>query len=91
MESITDLAESLRGVLAFELARGNTIVRVDRPAGSNCPLAVILARPLDVAGFKADHGLPADVDTWVNRDSHYPLEAGYFCERTHHALAGPTG
>jgi len=89
MTNIPDLAESLSGIMAFELARGNAIVRVDRPAGSRCPLAVIFARPLDIAGFKASHDLPSSVDTWQNRDSHYPLEAGYICERTRHAIAGP--
>ena len=89
METVPDLSDNLRGVLAFELARGNAIARVDRPAGSRCPLAVILARPLDIAGFKAANGLPSGVGTWENRDSHYPIEAGYLCERTRHALAGP--
>lgn len=89
MSDIPDLAEDLRPILAFELARGNTVVRVDRPAGSLCPLAVILARPLDIVGFRASHDLPPSIDTWENHDSHYPLEAGCICERTRHALAGP--
>jgi hypothetical protein len=89
MADIPDLAKSLQGALDFELARGNTVVRIDRPAGSRCPLAVILARPLAIALFKASNGLPDGVGTWENRDSHYPLEAGYICERTRHALAGP--
>ncbi|MFT3800990.1 MAG: hypothetical protein QM766_07195 [Burkholderiaceae bacterium] len=91
MTSIPDLTENLSAILAFELARGNTVIRVDRPAGSRCPLAVILAQPLDIAGFKANHVLSTGVDTWENRDSHYPLEAGYICERTRHVLAGPLG
>ena len=89
MAHIPDLAESLDGLLGFELARGNTVVRVDRPAGSRCPLAVILARPLDIAQFKASNRLPDGVETWENRDSHYLLEAGYICKRTRHAQAGP--
>ena len=89
MSDISDLAKSLSAILAFELARGNTVIRVDRPAGTRCPLAVILARRLDIAGFKASHEFPDCVGTWENRDSHYPLEAGYICERTRHALAGP--
>jgi len=89
MTDIAALAESLRPVLEFELARGNTVVRVDSPAGSRCPLAVIFARPLDFAGFSSAHTLPSTVDMWQNGDSHYPIEAGYICERTRHALAGP--
>ena len=89
MNNVPELSESLRGVLEFEIARGNSIVRVDRPAGSRCPLAVIFAQSLDFSGFNATNGLPSGVDTWENRDSHYPLEAGYMCERTRHAVAGP--
>ena len=90
MEEISDLADSLRDILAFELARGNNVVRVDRPSGSRCPLAVILAHPLDIAGFTAAHGLPVSVETWENLDPHYPFETGYICERSRHALAGPS-
>ena len=90
MKTISDLSEKLRPICEFEIRRGNQIERVDRPAGSNCPLAIIFAEPLDIAGYVKQHGLPKDVDTWENLDSHYPIEAGYFCERTHHAIAGPT-
>ena len=89
MSDVPDLTESLAGALAFELARGNSVERVDRPAGSRCPLAVIMARPLDIVGYTAAHGLPTGVDTWENRDSHYPLERGYVCGRTRHAISGP--
>ena len=89
MTEIVDLSKNLSAILEFELARGNKVVRVDRPAGSRCPLAVIFARPLDLVGYKRSYGLPANVDTWENRDRHYPVEAGYICERTRHALAGP--
>ena len=90
MNEVTDLSEGLRPIFGYEIGRGNQVLRVDRPAGTNCPLAVIFAQPLDFEGFifqKKD--LPAAVSTWQNRDRHYPLEDGYFCERTRHALAGP--
>ena len=89
MTTIPDLAESLQGIVAFELSRGNSIIRVDRPAGTRCPLAVIFARPVDINGFRAQGALPSGVETWVNRDAHYPLESGYVCDRTRHAIAGP--
>jgi hypothetical protein len=89
MDAVPNLSKSLQAILEFELARGNTIVRVDQPAGSRCPLAVVLLRPLNIDSFKAAHRLPANVGTWENHDSHYPLEAGYVCEQTRHAISGP--
>lgn len=89
MELIADLSDRLRPIVDFEIARGNNIRRIERPAGSNCPLAVIFALPLDIQGFRSKGGLPEDVRIWENRDTHDALEAGYFCEHTHHAVAGP--
>jgi len=89
MDTVPGLSKALQVILDFELARGNTIVRIDQPAGTHCPLAVVLLKPLNIAGLKAAHSLPATVDTWENRDSHYPLEAGYVCEQSRHAIAGP--
>ena len=86
---ITDLSEKLRPIFEYEVGRGNKVERVDRPAGSNCPLAVIFARPLDVEGFVHSKGLPSGVRTWENQDRHYPLEQGYVCDDTHQAIAGP--
>ena len=87
-ETPPDLSVSLAQVVAFELARGNSIARIDQPAGSRCPLAVIFARPLDTRGYAAG-SLVEGISTWENHDGHYPLEAGYMCERTRHAVAGP--
>jgi hypothetical protein len=89
MESIPGLSTSLQPVLTFEVSRGNRVARIDRPAGSRCPLAVILERPLDFVAFRGKHALTDGVRTWENRDSHYPLEAGYVCEATGHAVVGP--
>jgi len=89
MSSVPGLSPSLQSVLLYELARGNAIDHIEQPAGTRCPLAVVLAKPLDIAGFKDEHGLPSGVDTWENHDKHYPVQAGYVCERTRHALSGP--
>ena len=89
MNEVAGLSTVLRPIVEFELKRGNSIVRVDRPAGTKCPLAVIFKNPLDFAGFQSTSGVPAEVSTWQNRDRHYPLEAGYVCERTRQAVAGP--
>lgn len=89
MKQITDLSDKLRPIYEYEIGRGNRVERVDRPAGSKCPLAIIFALPLDIQGFVRAHGLPNGVKTWSNRDQHYPLEDGYLCEETKHAIAGP--
>ena len=89
MADVSGLSPNLRGILDFELSRGNSIARVDKPAGSRCPFAVILSKPLDVSGFEKKGALPPEVRIWENRDAHYPLEKGYVCERTRHAIAGP--
>ena len=89
MKAVPELSENLRDILEYELARGNSISRIDQPAGTRCPLAVILSKPLDIRAYKAGHQLPANVQTWENRDRHYPLEAGYSCEHSRHAIAGP--
>jgi hypothetical protein len=86
---IPDLSEFLEPIYEYEISRGNTVERVDRPAGSNCPLAVVFAMPLDVQGFISSLGLPSNAKTWENRDRHYPLEKGFVCEITHQAIAGP--
>ena len=89
MKQIPDLSDALKKIYDYEIARGNEVERIDRPAGSDCPLAVIFRSPLDISGFVSIYGLPSGVKTWENRDRHYPLEKGYVCEGTRHALAGP--
>jgi hypothetical protein len=83
------LSARLRSIVEYEIARGNAIARIDQPAGTRCSLAVVFTKPLDIGGFKSSNSLPAGVDTWENHDRHYPLEAGYVCERTRHAISGP--
>jgi hypothetical protein len=85
----SDLSENLQSIFEYEIDRGNEVERVDRPAGSNCPLAVIFTLPLDIDGYKAIHHLPQNVRVWENRDRHYSLEIGVVCDKTRHALAGP--
>lgn len=83
------LSELLLPIYNYEINRGNIVARIDEPAGSSCPLAIIFNKPLDFSGFINKHGLPPEVHTWENHDRHYPLEKGYACEKTQHALAGP--
>lgn len=89
MKTVPDLSDNLRPIFDYEIGRGNIIERIDRRAWTNCPLAVIFSKPLDLDGFIRTHGLPQFVKTWSNRDRHYDLEDGYVCEQTRHTLAGP--
>ena len=89
MTIIPALSKNLQDIFAFEIARGNTVERVDQPAGTGCHLAVIFKQPLDIKGFVSSYSLPNGVETWENRNKHYPVEAGYVCEKTRHAIAGP--
>lgn len=91
MQPPPGLDPELTPILAFELARGNAVARVDAPAGTRCPLAVALARPLDREGIEASLQLPPAVVAWESRDLHYPVEAGYASESSGHSIAGPIG
>lgn len=84
-----NLSDALRPIAEYELRRGNTVIRVDAPAGSDCPLAIVFALPLDTVAYRRDIGLPEEINTWSNSDSHYDLEAGYICTRSRHVIAGP--
>jgi hypothetical protein len=89
MVTIPDLSEALAPMFQWELEHGNIVARVDRPAGSSCPLAIIFVKPLDFEGFASANSTPPGVRTWKNTDPHYPLEKGYACAHTGQALAGP--
>lgn len=89
MNDLTYLSNTLKPLVDFELQKGNEVVRIDSPAGTKCPLAVIFKLPLDFTGYEEVNGKPNGVDKWVNRDGHYSLEAGYVCLRTRQAIAGP--
>ncbi len=85
------LCDGLRPILNYELENNNSIARVDEPAGEKCPLAIVMSRPLNKSGIERDLELPSTVKYWKSLDPHYPLEEGYSCDKTHHAIAGPIG
>ena len=89
MEDLKYLSSTLKPIVDFELSIGNEIERIDRPAGTRCPLAVVFKKPLDFRGFEELNGKPKGIDRWENRDRHYDLESGYVCEKTRQAIAAP--
>lgn len=86
---VSELSEDLQPIYALELRLGNEVVRVDESAGASCPLAVIFKHPLHFEEIEKELKLAPSVEYRENRDTHYPLEEGYFCGKTHHAIAGP--
>jgi hypothetical protein len=83
------LCPSLQPIYELELALGNTVARVDEPAGSLCSLAIVFENPLHKSEVESSLSLSSKVKWWESRDPHYPIEAGYKCEETTHVIAGP--
>lgn len=83
------LAPNLQAIYDLELSLGNSLDRVEEPAGDRCPLAIIFKRPMHKARIESTLSLPSIVKWWECRDPHYPIQGGYACEETHHAIAGP--
>lgn len=83
------LSKNLQPIYELELRLGNEVLRVDEPAGTACPLAIVFQRPLHFKEAEQKGLLRDRVRQWENKDPHYPPEAGYMCEETRHALAVP--
>ena len=83
------LCSDLRPIYDHELADGNYVASVAAPAGTKCAYAVTFAAPLTFVDTQAAEGLPSFIQYWECRDPHYDLEAGYFCAKHQHSVAGP--
>ncbi|HJT35520.1 MAG TPA: hypothetical protein VJ783_26065 [Pirellulales bacterium] len=89
MTVIESLSDDLLPIYRLEIGFGNEVARIDEPAGRACPLAVIFREPLHVDEIASAVTLPPSVTYWESRDGHYPMEAGYACAKTGHAVAAP--
>lgn len=85
------LAEELVPIYELELRLGNVVHYVAEPAGTACPYAVVFKRPLHKAEIERELRLAPTISYWESHDPHYPIEAGYQCAITRHAVAGPVG
>ena len=86
---MTKFSPELRPIYDFEISRGNQVERIDEPAGTNCPYAIVFQYPLHVAQIQNQLRLSNAVRLWHSTDPHYPRERGFFCQKTHHAISGP--
>ena len=87
---LPQLCADLRGVYEYEITHGNMVLRIDEPAGTECPYAVIFAEPLKIWGTPDTGNIPKVVEYWESRDPHYARESGFVCTQHRHAIAGPT-
>ncbi|HSN90727.1 MAG TPA: hypothetical protein VLS93_05830 [Anaeromyxobacteraceae bacterium] len=86
-----DLCDHLRPVVELELRLGNMVKRVDAPAGSRCPLAVMFLDTLHRTEIERALRPSAPIGWLENSDPHYDLAgtAGYVCEEDRHFVYGP--
>jgi hypothetical protein len=83
------LAAELQPIYDLEVRLGNEVAYIAEPAGTACPYAVVFQQPLHKAEIEAELSLPETIRYWESHDSHYPIEAGYQCAISRHAIAGP--
>ena len=83
------LSDDLLPIYDLEIALGNKVARIDEPAGTTCPLAIVFRDPLHFDLVSTKLQLMQSVHRWRNDDPHYPLEAGYSSSISRHAIAGP--
>ncbi len=84
------LSSNLIPIYNLELSEGNKVIRINEPAGTKCPLAIIFEYPLHFDVIADKLTLSPAVRRWENIDQHYPLEAGFVCDVTGHVLSGPS-
>jgi hypothetical protein len=88
-----NLSPDLLPLAELELSLGNTITRVDQPAGSTCPYAVNFKDRLHRKDIEQAMEQSADISLhirrWESRDPHYEVQGGYTTDVLRHCIAGP--
>ncbi|WP_157532766.1 hypothetical protein [Hyphomonas polymorpha] len=68
------LSPDLLPIYEDEIARGNEVLRVDEPAGSLCPLAVVFRLPLKRESAPSSQAVGNDVYWHENADPRYEVD-----------------
>lgn len=89
-ESHTDtVCPHLSPALQHLLQQGATVQEINRMAWSLIDLDIVLDRAPDPRELPAAVREEAGAATWINLDSHYPLNHGLVCATCRQALAWP--
>ena len=85
------LSIDLQPIYDYEMANGNSVLRVDEPAGTSCPLAVVFVKPLNKKQIATALKLDRDVTWHENDDPHYEVggTAGFTSKKSHQFVYGP--
>jgi len=86
---VVNLCAELRVIYEYEIAHGNVVASVAAPAGTQCDYAIAFREPLKSWGAAEARSLPDAVRRWECNDTHYALEAGFYCSEHRHSVAGP--
>ena len=70
------VCEHLRDACRRELENGNEVLRIDEPAGTQCPL-VVFRYKLTIIGTLETGDLDSRVRHWESRAPHYELRLDY--------------
>ncbi len=83
------LCRELRPIYELEISSGNVVNEVEELLYTKCDLAVAFSKPLHFTEIEKQINLPSSVKRWANKDAHYSIEAGYYCNTCKHSIAGP--
>lgn len=90
-EARAKLSADLQPLYDMELEAGNSVVRVDEPAGTLCPLAIVMKNPIDKDRLgKCVQSIPS-IFWHENNDQHYEAHGmgGYTSTESRQFLYGP--
>lgn len=83
------LCSTLQPIYELEVSLGNSIKSIEAPAGTHCFYAVNFRKKLHLKVIYEQLLLPESVVEWSNKDHHYDLQTGFYCNKFKHSIAGP--
>ena len=90
-EAREKLSADLQPLYDMELEAGNIVDRVDEPAGTLCPLAIVMKSPLNKSRLRERAQSIPSVFWHENSDQHYEVHGmgGYSSRESRQFLYGP--